>query len=142
MRNFGINVLEIEESFLDQCIIKNTHRVGNKNNNDRPIIIAFVKWEDGMRFHKSASGLYSYNTTNKTRYGVKTDLAPKARELRKAYHDAAARWRRAEEGIIIRPCSKDKGKVWMERKRSQVDSWKIVHVPEKWFETISQEPIE
>ena len=114
VKKFAIIVLELDEPFLDQCIIKNTHRLGKKENKERPIIIAFVKWEDRMKFLKAASSLYSYNKKNNTRYGVKTDLAPKARELRKAYHDAAVRWRQGEEGIIIRPCNNDKGKVWME----------------------------
>ena len=116
VRQFALDVLKLDEPFLDQCLIKNSHRVGKKEYKDRPIIIAFLKWSDRMKFLKAASDLYQYNKKNNTRFGVKTDLAPKARELRKTYHEAAGRWRRGEEGVIIRPCSNDKGKVWMEKK--------------------------
>ena len=134
VKKFAMDVLNLEKSFLEQCLIKNTHRVGKKEKKEKPIIIAFLRWEDRMTFLKAASKLYEYNKKNNTRYGVKTDLAPKARALRKTYHEAAVRWRIGEAGIIIRPCSNDKGKVWMEKKVTKKDPWKPIRVPEKWFD--------
>ena len=85
VKAFAKRVLKLDDSFLEQCIIKNTHRVGDKESKDRPIIIAFVRWDDRMKFLKSASGLFSYNAENKTKYGVKTDLALRQESLERNF---------------------------------------------------------
>ena len=48
MRWLLTEVLEIEGQIVNKMAIKNTHRVGDKNKTKgiRPIIIAFLKWND------------------------------------------------------------------------------------------------
>ena len=130
---FGKKVLKLEGEFLDELMVKNAHRVGKTKSIDRPIIVAFLMAKDRMRFLKAASTLYQYNKENKTKYGVKTDLAPKARAKRSRYNIAAYNWRKAT-GKILMVSSNDSGKVWMVTKPNHESPWKPVdYIDPKWF---------
>ena len=136
---FGKKVLKLENEFLDELMVKNAHRVGKDKSPDRPIIVAFLMAKDRMRFLKAASTLYQYNKENKTKYGVKTDLAPKARAKRTRYNIAAYNWRKAT-GKILMVRSNDSGKVWMVTKPNHESPWKPVdYIDPKWF-LVQQDP--
>ena len=130
---FGSKVLKLESEFIDNLMFKGVHRVGGTKNSNRPIIVAFVMAKDRMKFLKAASSLYTYNKTNNTKYGVKTDLAPKARAERKRLTFASNNWRRAT-GKILSVRNNDNGKVWMVTKPNHESSWRPVgYVDPKWF---------
>ena len=91
--NFCINVLKIDQTRMKECVIKNAQRVGDPKVSDRPLIVAFCKWDDRQLVLRAASILFQFNKDNKTRFAVKTDLAPLAREKRKKYYNAANKMR-------------------------------------------------
>ena len=69
---------------LDSWSIKN--RVGDPTKPKRPVIIAFLRWEDRQTILRKSSVLYQYNKDHDTSYLIKTDLAPRARQQRKDYY--------------------------------------------------------
>ena len=109
---FGKKVLKLDDEFIDELMVKNAHRVGKTKSDDRPIIVALLMAKDRMTFLRAASTLYKYNKEHNTKYGVKTDLAPKARAKRARYNFASYNWRKAT-GKILMVRSNDNGKVWM-----------------------------
>ena len=130
---FGKKVLELDDEFVDELMVKNAHRVGKNKTEDRPIIVAFLMAKDRMTFLKSAATLYKYNKEHNTKYGVKTDLAPKARAKRAKYNFAAYNWRRATGKILMVRCN-DNSRVWMVTKVNHEDTWKpVAYIDPKWF---------
>ena len=114
-------------------MVKIAHRVGKTKRPDRPIIVAFLMTKDRTKFLKAASTLYQYNKIDKTKYGVKTDLAPKARAKRTRYNFEAYNWRKAT-GKILMVRSNDSGKVWMVTKPNHEIPWKpMEYIDPKWF---------
>ena len=134
VRNFCTNVLNLDGKTVDSWLVKNTHRVGKYNTPKRPIIVAFVLWEDRQALLKSAKHLYQFNTENETTYAVKTDLAPRARQLRKDLHYVSKQMKEAEK-CQAKVRDNAKGHVWLERKQNKDDrNW--VTIP---FEEIKNE---
>ena len=131
---FATKVLKIEAKDLDEEQIKNVHRVGDKKDKNRPIIVAFLRAKDRQRFLRASSKLFDYNKEHKTKFGVKTDLAPMARARRRSFQEAAHRWR-TETGKILRVCNNDMGKIWMESKTSPSARWYTLgYIDPKWFQ--------
>ena len=126
VRNFCINVLKLDGKTVDNWLIKNTHRVGQYKTPKRPIIVAFVLWEDRQALLKSAKHLYQYNTDNDTTFAVKTDLAPRARQMRKDLHYVSKKMKEAEK-CQAKVRDNAKGVVWLERKQNKDDrTWVTV----------------
>ena len=138
---FGKQVLKLDQEFLNGLMFKNVHRVGSTKSTNRPIIVAFLMAKDRMKFLKSASTLYNYNKKHNTKYGVETDLAPKARAERNRLNYAANNWRRAT-GKILMVRNNDKGKVWMVTKPNHESAWRPVgYVDPKWFMDPNTPPV-
>ena len=133
VKDFCVKILNVERESFGECVIRNAHRVGKKGEANRPLIVAFVSWKDRMRVLKAAGGLYKYNTENNTKFGVKTDLAPKARAERKKYQIAKVNMT-AETGNQGRVCNDTKGRVWLESRKPGIIKWDPVKVVEpRWF---------
>ena len=120
--NFCTSVLKLKSDVPDNWLIKNAHRVGDYTKPRRPIIIAFVLWEDRQSLLKAASNLYQFNKDNNTKFSVKTDLAPKAR-LERSNLYGVAQIMREKENLYVRVCDNAKGKVWLERKTPNAIKW-------------------
>ena len=133
VKDFCVKILNVERASFGECVIRNAHRVGKKGEDNRPLIVAFVSWKDRMRVLKAAGGLYKYNTENNTKFGVKTDLAPKARAERKKFQIAKVNMT-AETGNQGRVCNDNKGRVWLESRKPGIIKWDAVKVVEpRWF---------
>ena len=126
INNFCTNTLKLNPDIPENWLFKNAHRVGDHNKPKRPIIIAFFLWGDRQALLKAASGLYKYNQENNTRFSVKTDLAPKARQERSDLYGVAAVMREKEQ-VYARVSDNAKGKVWIERKAPNATRWLKVH---------------
>ena len=121
-KDFCTTVLGHKKEFVDSWMIKNVHRVGEYNSPKRPIIVAFVLWENRQAMLMSTKNLHQYNTDNNTSFSVKTDLAPRARQLRKDLHYVNKKMKEAEhcEGRVR---DNAKGYVWLERKDKKEDRY-------------------
>ena len=135
--NFCTNTLKLNPDIPENWLFKNPHRVGDHNKPRRPIIIAFVLWEDRQALLKAAAGLYKYNQENNTRFSVKTDLAPKARQERADLYGVAAVMREKEQ-LHVRVCDNAKGKVWIERKAPSATRWLKVHAVNPTYHEIAK----
>ena len=125
-RNFCVNILKFKGSVVDGWLIKKTHRVGEYKKPKRPVIVAFVLWEDRQTLLRAGKVLFDYNKTNDTTYAIKTDLAPRARQLRKDLHVVSNNMKKAE-GCLSKVRDNPKGKVWLVRKQKIEDKkWETV----------------
>ena len=86
VKKFSEDVLGLNRQDIDRWSIKNAHRVGDPTKPKRPVIIAFLRWEDRQTFLRKSATLFQYNKDHDTSYSIKTDLAPRARQLRKDYY--------------------------------------------------------
>ena len=127
LSEFCTAVLGLKREVVGNWLIKNVHRVGDYKMAKRPIIVAFVLWEDRQTMLRANKNLYQYNSDNDTSYAVKTDLAPRARQLRKDLNFVNRKMKEAEkcEGRVR---DNPKGHVWLERKQNKSDRfWETVH---------------
>ena len=128
LNDFCTSVLGLRREVVEGWLIKNVHRVGDYKMAKRPIIVAFVLWDDRQTMLRANKNVYQYNSENDTSYAViKTDLAPRARQLRKDLNYANQRMKAAEkcEGRVR---DNPKGHVWLERKEKKEDRyWETVH---------------
>ena len=134
VRDFCIKILKLRANVVDSWLIKNTHRVGDQNNKKRPIIVAFVQWDDRQTLLRSGKDLFQYNKDNGTTYAIKTDLAPRARQLRKDLYVVSNNMKEAE-GCQSKVRDNPKGRVWLVRKQRKEDKkWDIVrHINPKYL---------
>ena len=142
VRWFMIEALELNENGVDSMSIKNTHRVGDKKTTKgvRPVIIAFNKWTERQMTLRASQKLAQYNQKNETRLAVKTDLAPVARQKRKAYQVVSNKIRENNEGLA-RACDDGKGKVWLEMRPNTTVAWeKHDNPPEKYRHLVNNDP--
>ena len=136
IRIWCCDVLEIEKETMQKMNVKHIHRVGNPKVKDRPIIVVFQSWEDRQLVLRSAGQLYDYNQVNGTKYGVKTDLAPLAREKRKKMQRAVGPMNAATK-LLVRQRDNSKGLVWLEKRKTVTDKWDPVDEKEikpEWME--------
>ena len=119
-KNFCTTVLGHKMEDVEEWLIKNVHRVGEYNTPKRPIIVSFVLWDNRQTMLRSTKNLFQYNSDNNTSFAVKTDLAPRARQLRKDLHYVNRKMKEAEkcEGRVR---DNAKGYVWLERKDKKED---------------------
>ena len=134
VRDFCIKTLKLKANVVDSWWIKNTHRVGDPNNKKRPIIVAFVLWDDRQALLRSGKDLFQYNKDNSTTYAIKTDLAPRARQLRKDLYEVSNNMKDAE-GCQSKVRDNPKGRVWLVKKQKKEDKkWEIVrHINPKYL---------
>ena len=135
IRLWCTKVLEIPNDTTQQMNVKHIHRVGNPKINDRPIIVVFQSWEDRQLVLRAAGTLYEYNQANDTKYGVKTDLAPLAREKRKRFQRAVGPMKEATK-LLVRQRDNSKGLVWLESRKKPTDKWDTVDekdIKEEWM---------
>ena len=129
-------VLGIKRDIMEEMTVKHTHRVGNPKVKDRPIIVAFSRWDDRQTVLKAAGNLYDYNQTNGTKYGVKTDLAPLARAKRVRFQRAVGPMKLATK-LLVRQRDNSKGHVWLESRKTVKDDWDKVDekdIKKEWLD--------
>ena len=81
-----------------------------------------------------------YNLKHETRFAVKRDLAPVAREKRKSYQAISTKIRENKEGLA-RACDDGKGKVWLEMRPDANVRWeKHEKPPEKYMHMVNTNP--
>ena len=142
VRWFMVEVLELDIAVVDNMDIRNTHRVGDKKKTKgiRPTIVAFLKWTERQVVLRASIKVASYNTKNETRFAVKTDLAPVAREKRKSYQAISTKIRENNEGLA-RACDDGKGKVWLEMRPDTKVKWvKHDNPPAKYMHMVNTNP--
>ena len=122
VKTFGVDVLGLNKNNLDSWVIKNSHRVGDPKKEKRPLIIAFVRWEDRQTFLRKSAVLYKHNKDNGTSFSIQTDLAPRARQRRKDLRVIAGLMR-DEEKILVRVRDNPKGAVWIQTKLEVQHDW-------------------
>ena len=66
VKSFSADVLGLDRNILDSWTIKYAHRVGDPTKSMRPIIIAFVRWDDRQTFLRKSGVLYQYNKDHGT----------------------------------------------------------------------------
>ena len=138
IKTFGVDVLGLERVALDSWTIKNAHRVGDPTKNKRPIIIAFVRWEDRLTFLRKSGVLYQYNKDHDSTYSIKTDLAPRARQRRKDYH-AIKDMIKDEEKCMARVRDNPKGDVWIQKKFEVHHKWiNLKVIEQKYWDKLAE----
>ena len=131
--DFAERVLGLENDYLSNVAIKNAHRVGQKDNPKRPIIVAFSSWNDRQKIMRKSSGLYAYNQEYNKKYGVRTDYAPLARQRRNVYRGAQKEMIK-DTGLLVRTCDNEKGFIWLESRPNAKVRWQTVKEPDpKYF---------
>ena len=120
--DFCGEVLGFERDVMDLWMIKNIHRVGKFQLADRPIIIAFLSWPDRQTLLKAGSKLAQVNKTNKTKFGIRTDLAPLARHRRWVLNEVAKKMRKPDV-LQVKVCDNPKGSVWLRQRKDDNDQW-------------------
>ena len=127
LREFCITVLGLKNEVVDRWAIKNVHRVGQNKMPQRPIIVAFLIWDDRQALLRANKDLFQYNKDNNTNFAVKTDLAPRARQRRKDLNYVNQKMK-AKEHCEGRVRDNPKGQVWLERKEKKDDRyWNTVY---------------
>ena len=120
--DFCGEALEFERDVMDMWMITNIHRVGKFQLADRPIIIAFLSWPDRQTLLKAGAKLALINRTNKTKYGIRTDLAPLARHRRWVLNEVAKKMRKPDV-LQVKVCDNPKGSVWLRQRKDNGDQW-------------------
>ena len=127
LREFCITVLGLKNEVVDRWAIKNVHRVGQNKMPQRPIIVAFLIWDDRQALLRANKDLFQYNKDNNTNFAVKTDLAPRARQRRKDLNYVNQKMK-VKEHCEGRVRDNPKGQVWLERKEKKDDRyWNTVY---------------
>ena len=90
---------------------------------------------------RAAGQLYDYNQVNGTKYGVKTDQAPLAREKRKRFQRAVGPMKAATK-LLVRQRDNSKGLVWLEKRKTVIDKWDTVDEKEIKLEWMEPKPAE
>ena len=133
VKKFSEDVLGLNRQDIDRWSIKNAHRVGDPTKPKRPVIIAFLRWEDRQTFLRKSATLFQHNKDHDTSYSIKTDLAPRARQLRKDYYVISGLMK-AQEKCQARVRDNPKGAVWIQKKFEKDHDWaNVTFIEEKYI---------
>ena len=129
LRDFCTNVLKLGRKCGRQLAYQEHSQSRDYKKEKRPVIVAFVLWEERQTLLRAAKDLFQYNKDNDTTYAIKTDLALRARQLRKDLHIVSNSIKQAE-GCFSKVRDNHKGKVRLVRKQKKEDkNWvPVTHI--------------
>ena len=138
VKKFSVDVLGMNREILESWSVKNVHRVGDPTKPKRPVIIAFLRWEDRQAFLRRSSVLYQHNKDNGTSFSIKTDLAPRARQQRKDYFVITGLMK-TQEDCQARVRDNHKGAVWIQKKMQNDHDWaNLKTIDEKYLNQLKE----